>query len=181
MLKTEDVRVTEKLLVTLALVSWYAAGHKIGYSHNTYNLEEHALYILSHANVWHLIGNLFVMWMLKRFPIIPALLIAFFVSFIPTSGTLWCLLGYDTVGVTMGFSGVLFAMLGINWGNQVTFYWQKSSFVGTHVIDNFCKKMLPWALIGFFIPHVNWELHLFSLMTGFLYGLHVIIWPRKKT
>ena len=50
----------EKTAVTAVLTLWYLLCPQIGYENSLTPLEplwSHALYMVSHANVWHLLGN----------------------------------------------------------------------------------------------------------------------------
>lgn len=162
----------EKVAVTLVLVLWWVLGEPVGYGEDCGNtavyltVAEHALAMVSHAGFWHLVGNLFVLWILRwELYLLPAALIALVMSFVPVFGVIW-----PMDGVTMGFSGVLFAIVGIKWG----LYCQSFAPAGTYFVraafSEFCYKILPFALIGVLIPHVNWCLHLYCLLTGFAYG-----------
>ena len=171
---------TEKLLIALLLFVWYVSMPQVGYpylGHETGSIQHilicHAEAMVSHANIWHLLSNLFILLLVRKLYIIPSLVIAYIASFIPTVGTLWDIMGWLTSqepSMTMGFSGVLFAMLGIMWGNHVRVWYNTSHFYGIDAMEAFLTKMLPWAIIGFIIPHVNWEIHLYSLAGGFFYG-----------
>lgn len=156
----------EKTVLTVVLVACYILMPVTGYT-NSLSVSEipnHFTYMFCHANVWHLAGNLFVLWILKRrLYLLPAVVIGFVCSFLPSDG-LWPL------GITVGFSGVLFAIVGIKWGvycrsfSYAGWLFEKGSY------EEFCMKALPFALIGFIIPHVNWCLHLYCLLAGFLFG-----------
>lgn len=156
----------EKTALTAVMVLWFLLMPVTGYtaSLSLSEIPTHLIYMISHANVWHLAGNLFVLWILKRrLYLLPAAVIGFVCSFLPSFG-LW------PVGMTVGFSGVLFAIVGIKWG----VYCRSFSYAGwlfeRASYEEFCMKVLPFALIGIVIPHVNWCLHLYCLMTGFLFG-----------
>lgn len=170
----------EKATVALILLIWYATATQIGYEPNTFHPQSHLMSIFSHANIWHLLGNVFVLYCLRKFPIIPATIIAFVVSFIPTFGNLWCVVGLEDMGITMGFSGVIFAMLGIMWGKHIRAYYDKHWCYGLDALEEFSVKMLPWAVVGFIIPRVNWELHFYALIVGVLYGFFRP-WLRLRT
>ena len=151
-----------KTVLTAVMVAWWALGEPVGYGScddvTAYStVIDHAVYMVSHANVWHLAGNLFVLWLIRgKLYMIPAVVIAFACSFLPS----WSL--YGGIGVTMGFSGVLFAIGGIKWGvycrGSASAYW------------TFVKKVLPFALLGVLVPHLNWCLHTYCLVSGLLYG-----------
>ena len=58
---------------------------------------------------------------------------------------------------TMGFSGVLFAMVGISWGK-------------VHRFKDMVRRNKWILFIPAFFPHVNFLIHLYCLMAGYLYG-----------
>ena len=154
----------EKSILSFVIITYWLFAPKIGYENgDTENIQAHVLYMFSHVNLWHLAGNLFVLWFLKgKLYIVPSLMIAFLVSFIPGI-SIW-----GDVGLTMGFSGVLFAIWGIKWGvhcrNKYGLQLSADAF------DEFMTRAFPFALIGILIPHLNWCIHLYSLLAGYLYG-----------
>lgn len=156
----------EKCVVTAVLVVSFALLPAVGYRNGeTGQLLPHAAYMLCHANVWHLAGNLFVLWIMRgKLHLIPSVMIAFLTSFIPS----WSMWG--EVGVTMGFSGVLFAIAGIKWGVYCRYASAMGRLFGRTAIREFMMKALPFALIGIFIPHINWCIHLYCMLAGFAYG-----------
>jgi len=165
-MKTEKLT-AEKTVLTVILTAWYAFAPQVGYgNHGDASIVHHALYMLSHAGVWHLLGNLFVVWIMrKHLYIAAATVIAFVASFFPVWGPIWPL-----DGVTMGFSGVIFATWGVKWGVYChSFLFAGRKYVRDKVCE-FCIKALPFALIGAIIPNVNWCLHLYCLLIGYSYG-----------
>ena len=156
----------EKCVLMFIMVVWWALLPQVGYENgDVTDLPSHFLYMFSHANVWHLAGNLLWLWFFVRgrLYLLPSLAIGFLCSFIPA----WSPWG---MGVTMGFSGVLFAIAGIKWG----IYCRNASAMGSiferSALDEFAAKALPFALIGIIIPHINWCIHLYCLIAGFAYG-----------
>ena len=108
----------------------------------------HVLYPLSHANVWHLAANVLCLWMIPcGLHLGSSYLVAVACSFLP------CFIGEPTCG----FSGVLFAIVGMSWGRVRRF-----------------REMLwrnKWFLvIPMLIPHVNAMLHVYCLMAGYAVG-----------
>jgi len=108
----------------------------------------HLFYPLSHANVFHLLANVLCLWMIPcGLHLCSAWVVAVACSFLP------CFLGEDTCG----FSGVLFAIVGMSWGRVKLF-----------------REMLWrnkwWIVIPMFVPHVNALLHVWCLLGGFLVG-----------
>ncbi len=160
MRRNDEEKIVVKTVLTVVMVAWWALGKPVGYgccdatAYGT--VMEHAAYMVSHANVWHLAGNLFVLWMMRgKLYLLPAMVIAFVCSFIPA----WSLWG--GVGVTMGFSGVLFAIGGIKWGVYCR---------GIAAYRTFARKVLPIAVMGVLIPNMNWCLHTYCLLAGLCAG-----------
>lgn len=159
--------VIEKTVVTVVLVVWWLLMPMVGYDVNDFreaNVPEHFGYLVSHANVWHLAGNLFVLWIMSTpLYLLPSLIAAVLCSFLPAIG-IWPL------GMTVGFSGVLFAIAGIKWGVYCRHSYEYSSKKGKDAAFGFVTKVLPFALVGALIPNINWCLHLYCLLAGFVYG-----------
>ena len=137
-----------KLVVSIVLVGSYFFLPKYGFTFSALPLANHLLYLLSHANIWHLAGNILCLWMLRC----PMHLIATFVcavlcSFLP------CFVAEPT----MGFSGVLFAMVGISWGK-------------VHRFRDMVWRNKWFLIIPAFLPHINFMIHLYCLFAGYLYG-----------
>ena len=161
-----------KVLVTVLLVLWYVGMPEIGYKpvgepRGTVDgtIWEHILWPLSHANVWHLAGNLWVMWWIKgRMYLRECYVMAVLCSLLPVVPGVWDLCLQVEPASTVGFSGVLCASIGVRWGlwvkicRNTTAYW------------TFCKRVLPFVAVGVLIPHVNWSIHLFCLIAGLAYG-----------
>lgn len=144
-----------RLVVSFVLVGSYFLLPKYGFTFHG-PLINHFLYPLSHANIWHLAANVLCLWMLRCPPhIIATSVIGVLCSFLPCPQLpLW---GMGVTEPTMGFSGVLFAMVGISWGKIRRF-----------------KDMIvrnKWILIiPAFIPHINFLIHIYCLMAGYAYG-----------
>lgn len=137
-----------KIIVSIVLVGSYFLLPEYGFTFSLCPLENHFLYPLSHANIWHLLGNLFCLWMLTcPMHILYTYLGAVACSFLP------CLISEPT----MGFSGVLFVMVGMSWGKVHKF-----------------KDMLwsnKWILIiPAFLPHINFLIHFYCIIAGYLLG-----------
>ncbi len=174
-----------KVVVTALLVSWYVWMPAIGYNPAADATDTVAgsiwgylLWPLSHVNVWHLAGNLWVLWLLKgRLHLFWSYMMAVMCSFLPCVPGVWDLLSAGEPLDTVGFSGVLCAIIGIRWG-----VWCETSLqIDGHCKEaywTFVKKVLPFIVIGIFIPHVNWSIHLYCLLAGLGYGVAV---TRKHT
>ena len=153
----------EKMVLTAVMVLWWLLMPMMGYTADDDSLWPHVAYMWSHASVWHLAGNLFVLWIMRRpLYLAPALVIAVIVSYLPA----WSI--YGDVGMTLGFSGVLFAIWGIKWGVHCSRKYGR--YFSACAFDEFAMKALPFALIGIVIPHLNWCIHLYALTMGYLYG-----------
>ena len=139
-----------KYYVALFLIFIFILFPQTGYEVNG-PLINHFTWIFCHANVFHLFGNIVCLLMLKKkLFLIPAFIISVVASFVPV----WSIGGSYA---TMGFSGVLFAIIGIKYGD-----------VGR--LKLCVKNCLPWIVISIFFPHMNWCIHLYCLVIGYLYG-----------
>ena len=137
-----------KLLVSFVLVGSYFLLPKYGFTFSILPVENHLLYPFSHANIWHLAGNILCLWMLRcPLHIYATYVCAVLCSFLP------CFVAEPT----MGFSGVLFAMVGISWGK-------------IHRFRDMLKKNIWVLIIPAFLPHINFLIHLYCLLLGYLYG-----------
>ena len=137
-----------KLLVSFVLVGSYFLLPKYGFTFSLQPIENHLLYPFSHANIWHLAGNILCLWMLRcPLHIYATYVCAVLCSFLP------CFVAEPT----MGFSGVLFAMVGISWGK-------------IHRFRDMLKKNIWVLIIPAFLPHINFLIHLYCLLLGYLYG-----------
>lgn len=136
-------RITTSILLLVLFIFSNGEGY-VG----TKDFWPHILYPFFHANIFHLLGNLLALWMMKCKPyLLISLAIAILCSFIPSFVT----------EPTMGFSGVLFAMVGISWG-----------LIGR--FKDMCKKCGPILLITLLVPHMNAYIHAYCLLFGYLYG-----------
>lgn len=161
-----------KVAVTVVLVAWWIWMPAIGYmpvgeptGTVAETIREHLLWPLSHANIWHLAGNLWVLWWLKdRLYPLESYVMAVVCSFLPVMPGLWDIFSAGEPLSTVGFSGVLCASIGIRWGE-----WCKGCGT-TASYWTFVKRVLPFVAVGVLIPHVNWSIHLFCLIAGLAYG-----------
>lgn len=154
---------TEKAILTVGMLLWWLLMPMTGYTAGDCSLWPHVAYMWSHASVWHLAGNLFVLWIMRSpLRLLPSAVIAIAVSYLPA----WSIWG--DVGMTLGFSGVLFAMWGIKWGVYCTRRYGRR--LSACALDEFAMKAVPFALLGIVVPHLNWCIHLYALITGYVYG-----------
>ena len=156
----------EKCVVTAVLVAVFVFAPAVGYTNGDIERPHlHIAYMFCHANIWHLAGNIFVLWILRgKLHLAASMMIAYVFSLLPS----WSLWG--EVGVTMGFSGVLFAICGIKWGIYCRYASAMGKLFGRTAFREFAMKGLPFALIGILIPHINWCIHLYCMLAGFVYG-----------
>lgn len=177
-----------KVLVTVLLVVWWIGMPEIGYrpvgeATGTVagTIWEHLLWPLSHANVWHLAGNVWVLWLMKgRLYMRESYLMAVLCSLLPVVPGVWELFSAGKPLNTVGFSGVLCASIGVRWGEWVGVTLRESAgHGGFGAYWTFAKRVLPFVAVGALIPHVNWSIHLYCLLAGFLYG-RVVAPPRHS-
>lgn len=150
-----------KLTVSLVLVVWYLAMPQYSFGW-WWDYPEcgavcgNLLYPLSHANVWHLAANVLCLWMIPcELHLYAATFLSVLCSFLPCFIT----------EATCGFSGVLFAIVGMSWGRVRRFrdmIWRNKWFL----------------IIPIFIPHVNALLHVYCLLAGWVVGRYV---PMKRS
>lgn len=154
---------TEKAILTVGMLLWWLLMPMTGYTADDCSLWPHVAYMWSHASVWHLAGNLFVLWIMRSpLRLLPSAVIAIAVSYLPA----WSIWG--DVGMTLGFSGVLFAMWGIKWGVYCSRRYGRR--FSACALDEFAMKAVPFAMLGIVVPHLNWCIHLYALITGYVYG-----------
>lgn len=187
----------QKVVITVVFVLWWLFGPVVG----SYPMgvegsgdaaaygamgtaASHVLYMVSHANFWHLAGNLFVLWMIpNRLYLLEAVIIAFVTSWLPGVGSIWEIWNNEPIAATVGFSGVLFAIFGIKWGvycvgqhkgrisRRGRVLDEQRTAISSQRLKMFCVRVLPFALIGFLVPHLNWTIHLYCLTAGLLVGM----------
>lgn len=137
-----------KLFVSLLLVVSYFFFPRVGFVGIGGSIFGHLFYSFCHVNIFHLLANVLCLWLLPcRLHFFESYLIAVLCSLVP------CFVGE----VTMGFSGVLFSIVGISWGKVGRFrdmLWKNKWFL----------------LIPFLVPHVNAFLHIYCLLLGYLFG-----------
>ena len=183
-----------KALVTVLLVVWWLVGPEVGFcpiggtdgncggtdGNCGGTIWEHLVWPLSHANVWHLAGNLYFIWVMKgRLHVREAYVLAVLCSFLPVLPGVWDFSAGEAVRpmATCGFSGVLCAMVGVKWGRWIRGCNNIAAY-GT-----FARRVLLFVAAGALIPYVNWSIHLYCVMAGVAYGMVAVIrqhtgqWP----
>ena len=144
------MRYIPKITISLILVTSYILLPQYGYYFGEIGIGN-VLYPLSHANIWHLLANIVCLWMIPcDLHILTSFLLAVLCSILPCFSS----------EATVGFSGVLFAIVGISWGRVGRFkdmVWRNKWFL----------------IIPFFIPHINAFIHLYCMIGGYLAGRYV--------
>jgi membrane associated rhomboid family serine protease len=148
---------TQKIILSEILIVAFLFYPKVAYNISPLSFGEgtgvgcHFLSIFSHANIFHLLGNLLCIWLIKcKFRLLPALAVSFVCSFLPQ----WSLWG--SADAACGFSGVLFAVVGMAWGEVHRFK------------DMVRKCVIPLVICGLF-PNVNIFIHLYCLLLGYAF------------
>lgn len=165
-----------KAVVSVTLVAWWIAGPVVGYrpvgeptGTVAGTIWEHVGWMVSHGNVWHLAGNVFVLWCMKgRVPLAAGVVTAFLCSWLPVVPGLWDIFSLAEPASTVGFSGVLCGMIGVQWG--VWCRTQRKAAVHGGCYWVFAKKVMPFLIVGAFIPHINWSIHIYCVLMGLAYG-----------
>ena len=140
------VDVKAKLLLTILSLFGSLLHRGIGVLAND-SLIPHLTYSFQHANIWHMLANLFVLWNIKqKMNVVSGFLIAVAASFLPMF----------TDRSTVGMSGLLFAMFGIMWG-------ERGDFKGC------LKAGMPVILIMMLIPDIKGLLHLYCYLVGYIW------------
>lgn len=141
-----------KAIITLLCIDMWIWDVQIGYSDGS-QWWTHIIYMLCHANIFHLAGNLLCLMLMRPKLHAPAAtLIAIAATFLPS------MTDYETIGL----SGMLFAMSGIKWGQYGN-------------VRGMMKYCVIITAITILIPNVNWCIHLYCAMIGCAYG-----WTKNK-
>lgn len=144
MRKRKNIKI--KLAVTAAVLMGFIIGGN-GYTDKS-SLCSHLEYVFFHANLFHLLCNVFVLWTIRgRMEYIPAYIISILASYLPQF----------TIAPTVGMSGFLFAIFGIMWGR-------------TGLFLKMMKAGFPFIVFTSLIPMVNGALHLYCYLLGYCYG-----------
>lgn len=142
------------ILSVALVVSYFLFRQEYGFTGSS-SVATRFLYPFCHANLWHLAANIVCLFMIcmhkpKTTTVIAAYVMSVCAAFLPS-----CMLWGDSP--TTGFSGVLFAIVGISWGHTRMFremLWRNKLFL----------------IVPFFIPNINAMLHLYCLVLGFSFG-----------
>lgn len=134
------------LCTLISIINWYYPLN-FGYSQSS-SVLSHFTYIFVHANIIHLGMNMFVFW--KLYDYVKYLKFGIIIAFIASF--------YCNMHVTVGASGVIFALLGI--------FYAKYKFKPKFYITNFSFLAIA-SVVGYF-SNVNVKLHLVCLSVGFI-------------
>lgn len=131
-------------------------------------LINHFLYPLSHANIFHLAANVVCILAmpcpLKLHITYP---IAVLASFIP-SPTLYDLFSVGgSMNPTMGFSGILFAAVGLSWGR-------------IHRFRDMVYRNRIFLILPALFPNINALIHLYCLVLAYIYASKTAPVPKKS-
>ncbi len=156
-----------KIVLTLVLCLSYCFLPKYGFtpfhgSLSGHTLATHLLYPFSHANVFHLLANIVCLWWLRSLHLPVTYIIAVLCSFLPSFSLygFFAGQGFALAEPTYGFSGIIFAVVGVSWGK-------------VHRFRDMLWRNKWFLIITTFLPHVNFLIHLYCLLLGFLYGFSV--------
>lgn len=150
-MKTFDDKLL-KSLVTIFLVMSFLLLPKVGFhpeGGGGFDLYRNILFPFSHANVFHLACNIICLWQIRRVRrfIVPSFVISFIASVLPF---------YQCVDI-MGFSGILFAIIGIQYGVYSSFF-------------TMFRKTVIFFVITAFLPNVAVLFHLYCIVIAFSAG-----------
>ncbi|MGM9734516.1 MAG: hypothetical protein ACI3YT_10420 [Prevotella sp.] len=134
------------IIILIVILSYFILP-QTGYEWNG-SLLGHFIYPVCHANIFHLLANCFVVWMLRLPLYNSAWFFAVLCSFLP------CFADQPTYGL----SGVIFAHIGITWAKYGNF-------------KNMCIKILPMTIISGLLPHVNMLIHVYCLFVAYFFTL----------
>lgn len=116
-------------------------------------LEPHFLYSFFHANIFHLLGNVLCLYLLRgKIHLLEAYLVAVAVSFIPVPQ-----LPFTSQLGVCGFSAFLFAEVGIRFGK-------------VNMFGRMVRATLPFFILSVFIPYLATAIHVYALLLGFVVG-----------
>lgn len=147
-----------KITIIAISVLYFLLMPKVGYTANS-DILTHFGYVFSHGNIFHLMSNMIFLCILRnKMPLVPCYLIAVLASFIPS----------PVNGITMGFSGFLFAYVSMEWG-------------AVRRVKDAIKCVLPFCIVTMWLPNVNGFIHLYCAVLGFLYGYFYLnrLWKKN--
>lgn len=153
-----------KSLITTILVVCFLMLPKCGFhteGASGFQIINNLLFPLSHANVFHLLCNVYCIWQirnLKRY-VAPAFIISFLCSLLP-----------EYLHNIMGCSGVIFSIVGLKYGEAYRF-------------KDMVKANWWFFAITAFIPNVAVLFHLYCIIISFIIGNtfnFVVLWKKKS-
>lgn len=151
MRKFENREILYKTIITIFFVVSFLCAPKVGFlplGVEGFCLANNILFPLSHANIFHLLCNLWCMWLLRPpYYWVSAIVISFVCSLLPE-------INHEPI---MGASGIIFAIIGARYG-----------------VRNNAKRLirntwLPFIVMAF-MPNVACLYHLYCIGVGFCWG-----------
>lgn len=124
-----------------------------------------------HANIFHLMANVYCLWLI-RYP----LRIYATIPIAMVSLTMPQLFLYEREPI-MGFSGVLFAIFGWAWGNTI----ERERLIP--LTKRMTKVCLPPIIICGLFPHVSMTIHIYCLYIAFVVAVttkKLLLWQKGK-
>lgn len=154
-----------KLIITTILVVRYLLFPKVGFNPEGmagFDIYNNIVFPLSHANIFHLLCNILCLWYIRRlsFYLPPAIAISFICSFFP-----------ENIHNIMGFSGVLFSIIGLIYGENNRGY-------------DMIKNNWIFFFVTAFIPNVAVLFHIYCLIFSFFIGkitTDIALWKKATT
>lgn len=117
-------------------------------------LWRHAVSLVSHANIFHLMANMYCVWLMRfKADWLWAFAIGFIATFIPSPVWSWKEMGF-TLMPTCGASGVILAAVAMRYAEASAF-----------------KMMLKWLVLPILpltlVPNINTPLHIYCIIIGY--------------
>lgn len=139
------VNIKDKIIIFTICLLFYPFSAIIGFSDNG-SWYGHFVYMFGHANIFHFIINVSVLFSLQnKIRICPSYFISVLSSFLPMY----------VQESTVGLSAFLFSSMGQMWGR--TGRWKEA-----------LKKAMPFILFTMILSNVNGLLHLWCFILGYI-------------
>lgn len=154
-------------LTLIILVVFFLVPEKIGFyplGSEDFAIRNSILFPFFHANIFHALCNILCLWTIRgKHYLVPSFIISFLCSLLPEYSPLSCFVPFINASSDgaclpiMGFSGILFAIIGIKYGYVAK--WK-----------TMLSRTWLFFLITAFIPNVAMLFHLYCIIVGYLYG-----------
>lgn len=150
--------IKDKIIILTICLLLYPFSAVIGFSDNG-SWYGHFVYMFGHANIFHFIINVSVLFSLQnKIRIYPSYFISVLASFLPMY----------VQEPTVGLSAFLFSSMGQMWGR--TGRWKDA-----------IRKAGPFILFTMLLNNVNGCLHLYCFVIGYLMEWFIIYIERKRS